>query len=494
MTKYEEFLAYYKKVKNYERAEALIEWDLQTQTPETGVDGLADSMGAIPAKKFELETSDEMGRLLCALMEPCEYEKLEDAQKVVVRKSKEYYDRDKNVPVDFYEKYSVLTAKATDVWQRAKRADDYRLFEPYLKQVIDMTKQLAEYQGNGQKPYDVLLNNNEEGMLSDTIDRLFGEIKEELIPLVKKITEGKQEGKEDFSGQFDIGKQKEFSKFLLEYIGFSMESGVLAESEHPFTTSLSKRDVRLTDHYTENDIIDAIFSIIHEGGHGIFEQNVDDKFDVTPLSSCRHLGLHESQSRFFENILGRNMNFWKPIYGKLQETFPEYGKISLEAFHRKINEVRPSLIRTSSDELTYCFHIIMRYEIEKEIFGGELKTEDIPERWREKMQEYFGIVPEKDSEGVLQDTHWSGGAFGYFPSYLLGSIYDGMFLEKIEEELGSVDDILEKGRIKEITRWLNAHIHQYGSSRTPKEVIETVCGKEVSAKPFVRYFKHKYFS
>lgn len=492
MTKYETFLEYYKKVKDYERVSALIEWDLQTQTPATGVDSLAESMGTISAKKFELETSDELGRLLEELSEPSEYDKLEDYQKIVVRKTKEYYDRDKNVPVDFYEKYSILTAKAADVWQNARRADDYGKFEPYLGQVIEMTKQLAEYQSRGMDLYDVLLNNNEEGMLSDTIDRLFGEIREELVPFVKKITEKKQEIKGDFSGKFDIGKQKEFSEFLLEYIGFSMESGVAAESEHPFTTSLSKRDVRLTDHYSENNIIDAIFSIIHEGGHGIFEQNVDDKFDITPLHSCRHLGLHESQSRFFENILGRNINFWKPIYGKLQDTFPAYRDISLEAFYRKINEVRPSLIRTSSDEVTYCFHIMVRYEIEKEIFSGKLELKDIPKRWNEKMEEYLGITPEKDSEGAMQDTHWSGGAFGYFPSYLLGSIYDGMFLEKAEEDLGSIDEILAKGEIKRITRWLNENIHQYGSSRTPKEVIGKVCGKEISAKPLVRYFKKKY--
>lgn len=498
MSKYKEFLQYYKKVKEYERVAALIEWDLQTQVPDTGVDGLVNCMGTISAKKFELETSEKMGELLKELLEPCEYEKLEEYQKTVVEKAKKYYDRDKNVPVDFYKKYSILTAKAGDVWQRAKRADDYKQFEPYLKQVIEMTKQLAEYQSNGREVYEVLLDNNEEGMSGEIIDCLFEEIKQELIPLVKKITEKKQELKSeiepDFSGNYDIYRQKEFSRYLLEYIGFSFDSGVMAESEHPFTTALSNKDVRLTDHYIENDIIDAIFSIIHEGGHGIFEQHVSDKFDETPLFSCRYLGLHESQSRFFENILGHNINFWKPIYGKLQKTFPNFKEIPLEAFYRKINEVQPSLIRTSSDEVTYCFHIIIRYEIEKEIFSGKLELLDIPKRWNEKMKEYLGITPEKDSEGALQDTHWSGGAFGYFPSYLLGSIYDGMFLEKIEEELGCIDDILAKGEIKKITHWLNENIHQYGSSREPKEVLQKICGKEISAKPLIRYFKKKYES
>ncbi len=496
MSKYEEFLQYYKKVRDYERVAALIEWDLQTQVPDMGVDGLVDCMGTISAKKFELETSEHMGELLNQLLEPSEYEKLEEYQKTVIRKAKKYYDRDKNVPVDFYEEYSILTAKAGDIWQRAKRADDYKQFEPYLKKVIEMTKQLAKYQSGGREVYEVLLDNNEEGMSGEIIDGLFEEIKQELLPLVKKITEKKQkfkqETEEKFCGSYDIYKQKEFSRYLLEYIGFSFDSGVMAESEHPFTTALSNKDVRLTDHYTEEDIIDAIFSMIHEGGHGIFEQHVSDKFDETPLFSCRFLGLHESQSRFFENILGHNINFWKPIYGKLSEIFPNFKEIPLEIFYQKINEVRPSFIRTSSDEVTYCFHIIIRYEIEKEIFSGKLELSDIPKRWNEKMQEYLGITPQRDSEGALQDTHWSGGAFGYFPSYLLGSIYDGMFLEKIEEELGCVDDILANGEIKKITHWLNENIHQYGSSREPKEVLQKVCGKEISAKPLIRYFKKKY--
>lgn len=491
-SKYEAFVEYYKNVKNYERISALIEWDLQTQTPSSGVDGLVDSMGAASAKMFELQTSKELGRLLEELMEPEEYGRLDELQKTVVRKSKEYYDRDRKVPVEFYEKYRILTARATDVWQRAKKADDYAMFEPYLEQVIDMTKQLAEYEGDGGDCYDVLLNDNEEGMLSEEIDRLFGEVKEALIPLVKKLTERKREAGAEITGCFPVEKQKEFSRFLLDYIGFDLEQGVLAESEHPFTTALSKHDVRLTDHYSGEEFIDALFSIIHEGGHGIFEQNVSDRLDETPLCSCRFLGLHESQSRFFENILGRNLHFWKPIYSKLQETFPECKDVPLETFCRKINEVKPSLIRTSSDEVTYAFHIIVRYEIEKELFNGTLELKGMPKRWNEKMKEYLGVEPEKDSEGALQDTHWSGGAFGYFPSYLLGSIYDGMFLEKLEEELGSVDELLERGEIKRITGWLNEKIHQYGSSRTPHEVIEKVCGKKISAKPLIRYFKKKY--
>ena len=214
--------------------------------------------------------------------------------------------------------------------------------------------------------------------------------------------------------------------------------------------------------------------------------------DGTVAGSCCYMGIHESQSRFYENILGRNKNFWLPIYEKLGALLPQFQAISLEEFYQEINHVRNSFIRVDADEVTYCLHIIIRYEMEKAIFRDHVSVDELPDLWNAKMQEYLQITPQNDAQGILQDTHWSGGSFGYFPSYLLGSIYDGMFLDKIEEELGSIDDILKDGRIKEITKWLGEKIHQYGSTRTPKEVIKAVCGKEVSAEPLIRYFTEKY--
>lgn len=248
----------------------------------------------------------------------------------------------------------------------------------------------------------------------------------------------------------------------------------------------------MTNHYYETEPLSAMFSAIHEGGHAIFEQNVNPEYDNTVAGSCCYMGVHESQSRFYENILGRNINFWKPIYEKLGELLPQFKNVTLEAFEREINRVENSMVRTEADEVTYCFHIILRYEMEKAIFYDHVPVEKLPELWNQKMQEYLHITPKNDAEGILQDVHWSDGSFGYFPSYLLGSIYDGMYLEKMEEELGSVDEILADGRIGEITKWLNEKIHWYGSTRTPKEVIAAVCGKEVSAQPLVRYMKKKY--
>lgn len=281
---------------------------------------------------------------------------------------------------------------------------------------------------------------------------------------------------------------------MLSYIGFSKDAGAVGETEHPFTLNFSSKDVRVTNHYYEHDPVSAMFSAIHEGGHAIFEQNVNPEYDNTAAGSCRYMGVHESQSRFYENILGRNKNFWIPVYEKVQELMPQMKDISLDEFYREINHVRNSLIRTEADEVTYCFHIILRYEMEKAIFRDNVPVAKLPELWNQKMKEYLDITPANDAEGILQDMHWSDGSFGYFPSYLLGSIYDGMYLEELEKELGPVDEILKEGRIKEITKWLNEKIHWYGSTRTPKEVIANVCGKEVSAEPLVRYFEKKYAS
>lgn len=235
-----------------------------------------------------------------------------------------------------------------------------------------------------------------------------------------------------------------------------------------------------------------MFSAIHEGGHAIFEQNVNPAYDNTVAGSCAYMGIHESQSRFYENILGRNRNFWVPIYEKLGALLPQFKEISLDDFYREINHVRNSFIRTEADEVTYCFHIIIRYEIEKAIFRDGVSVQELPALWNQKMQEYLHITPENDAEGILQDMHWSDGSFGYFPTYLLGSIYDGMYLEALEKELGSVDEILAKNHILDITKWLNEKIHWYGSTRTPREVIAAVVGKEVSAKPLMSYFIRKY--
>lgn len=488
----EDLQAYLQKIEQYNRVITLLYWDMETMTPKNGFEGQTEALTFFSTEEFRLSTSDELDELLTRLSEEENYHNLDEKWQFIVKRMKRDIDKNKKIPEELYSRFVRQQAQAGNAWQEAKKQSDFSVFAPHLEQLIEMTKEMTAYTDPGEETYDVLLDRYEEGMTSEIIDGLFQRLKDELCPLVKKIIAAKQPDDSKFKSYYNPDDQRKVQKMLLEYIGFSFDSGAVSETEHPFTLNFSSKDVRVTNHYYEHDAISAMFSAIHEGGHAIFEQNVNQAYDGTVAGSCCYMGIHESQSRFYENILGRNKNFWIPVYEKLGEILPQFQEISLDEFYHEINHVRNSFIRTDADELTYCFHIILRYEMEKAIFRENVPVADLPALWNQKMKEYLEITPENDAEGILQDMHWSDGSFGYFPSYLLGSIYDGMYLEQIEKELGDVDTILKEGRIREITKWLNEKIHYFGSTRKPGEVIQAVCGKEVSAEPLIRYFTEKY--
>lgn len=490
--KLEDLQKYLEKMNHLNHVCTLLSWDMYTGVPKEGYAGHVDALTYFAGEAFEMGTADKLGEMLEALSAPEEYAALDDTWKFIVKRMKYEFERDKRIPKEVYERYVRTQAESEQVWTEAKNAADYAMFAPYLEKMIELTKELTAYTDPDKEIYDALLNQYEEGMDSATIDRIFGELKAELVPFVQQILKADQPDDSKFKGSFDVDAQAKVQKMLLDYIGFSWERGAVGTTEHPFTTNFNSKDVRVTNHFYEDMPLSAMFSAIHEGGHAIFEQNVNPEYDNTVAGSCRFMGLHESQSRFYENVLGRNKNFWLPIYEKLGELLPQFQNITLDEFYREINHVRNSFIRTEADELTYAFHIIIRYELEKAIFRDNVSVEELPALWNQKMQEYLGITPANDAEGILQDTHWSGGMFGYFPTYLLGSIYDGMYVEAIEQELGSIDTLLAEGRILEITKWLNEKIHRFGSTRTPKETLLAVCGREVTAEPVIRYFKKKY--
>lgn len=483
---------YLNEIAFYDTTTRLIQWDIATKAPKNGIPRLIETLSYFSTKMFELETASEYGELLETLAQPREYDQLDEAMKATVTRFRKKYQENRRIPQDFYTAFVDASAQSRQAWQEAKQKQDYSIFCPHLQKMIDMQKQMTLYRYPGEDVYEAMLNQFEEGMDSATIDRLFDELKSELVHFVREIARQPQPDPAVFRGHYDKDAQSHLQDFLLDYIGFDHECGATGETEHPFTDSISSRDVRVTNHYNEEEAINAMFSAIHEGGHAIFDQNIDPDYAGTALAQVESMGLHESQSRFFENILGRNINFWKPIYGKLGEYLPKFREIPLEQFEREINRVQCSMIRTEADEVTYAFHIILRYEIERAIFRDGVTAEQLPALWNQKMEELLGIRPANDAEGILQDVHWSDGAFGYFPSYLLGTIYDGMYLEAMEKELGSVDDILAQGRIREITGWLNEKIHRNGSRYTSKEVIRRLCGQEISARPIIRYFKEKY--
>ncbi len=486
------FKEYLKKIEQYAEATELLTWDLQTAAPKESVDRKIESISFFSTEIFRLSTSDEYGEYLRVLSKPENFRKLDDSMKLTVKRYVREYERFKRVPEDFYSEFTTAKSRSEQAWEQAKAANDFSVYEPYLDKVIKMTKEYVHYMEPEQEPYEVLLDMFEEGMDSNAIDRIFEELKEGLLPLISEITAKEQPDLTEIEGNYSVQGEKEVQDLLLKYIGFNFDRGATGESVHPFTTTLCAGDVRVTNSFDATNPIDSMFSAIHEGGHAIFEQNIDKKYEGTAVMSVDMMGLHESQSRFFENILGRNINFWKPVYDKIGEILPQFKTVSLETFEKAINCVKAGTVRLQADEVTYCMHIILRYEMEKAIFRDNVPTEELPELWNKKTEELLGVMPENDGEGILQDMHWSDGSFGYFPSYLLGSIYDGMFLEQIEAELGNIDTILAEGRIKEITKWLTEKIHKYGSMYNSKEVLQRVCKKEITAEPLLKYFREKY--
>lgn len=388
----------------------------------------------------------------------------------------------------------ILCSKAETAWEEAKGKSDFSLFSPYLEQLIEFNKRFITYWGYQEHPYDALLDLFEPGVTVKVLDQLFSELKEAIIPLVKQVTaSGNKPDTSFITKAFPKEKQKELSLYFLQELGYDFDGGRLDETVHPFATTLNRGDVRVTTRYDEKDFRTAIFGTIHECGHAVYEQNIDEALSGTNLSDGASMGIHESQSLFYENFIGRNKHFWTPYYKKIQEASPEQFKdISLDDFVRAINESKPSLIRVEADELTYPLHIIIRYEIEKAIFSNEVSVEELPSLWNQKYQDYLGITPQTDAEGILQDVHWAGGDFGYFPSYALGYMYAAQLKQKMLGDIPEFDTLLERGEFHPIKQWLTEKVHIHGKRKKPLDIIKDATGEELNVRYLIEYLSNKY--
>lgn len=490
MKEIEDLKEYQRHINDLEYIINILNWELRTKAPKESVDYLINVKSEIGLERFKLCSSLEYEKLINNAIASNDFNDLSVIEQRYIHVLKKEFDRNKLIPQDFYKEYIILCDRTNNIWEQAKKNNDYNIFKPGLKEIIEKTKELYGYIYPGEDAYDSMLNDYEIGMTTCIIDKLFNEIKKELKPLLKKIV-----NKENLP---TINKYKKYSdsklmcaaSYLLDYIGFDLNRGALGIYPHGFTDKMNNNDVRIAFKNSDS-VTDFVSTIIHEGGHGIFEQNIDKRlYPYTSHCIDYCCALHESQSRLYENFLGRNINFWKPIYKDIKDMFDL--DISVEEFVKELNIVKPSFIRTEADELTYCFHIIIRYEIERDIFRGNLSVDDLPNVWNEKMIEYLGIMPTCASEGILQDVHWSQGSFGYFPSYLIGNIFDGMLKETMEKEIGNLDDILSQGNIKIITNWLINNIHKNGGAFTGPEVIRNICNKEITSEPLINYFKEKF--
>lgn len=484
--KLEKLRKYQKEIFDLQHCINVIGWDLRISTPRDEKEEVVALISGLEDKLFKLQTNNDYEILLKGAIESDEFKELSLSEQRYINNLLKNYYKKVNVPNDFYIEYTEFLHKSTIVWEEAKKNNDYNIFKLYLEKVIELTKKYYSYINFDGDLYDVMLNEYEAGLTSDDIDKLFSELKEKILPIIPK--EG---GLTSFikinASESDVMKCAEF---LLDYIGFDMNKGKLGFYPHGFTEKIGNNDVRIALKKTKN-ALDFVSTIIHEGGHGILEQNVNSNLTKYECLTCEGINaLHESQSRFFENMLGRNINFWIPIYDKVKEMLGL--DVDINEFVKGLNSPVASLVRTEADELTYCMHIILRYEIERDLFSGKINVDDLPNVWNQKMKEYLGVEVINDKDGVMQDVHWAEGDFGYFPSYLIGSIFDGMFLEIIENDLGSIDEILKSGNIKVITKYLIENIYVNGAAFTGREVLEKLGRSNLSVVPLVNYFYKKY--
>lgn len=487
--KIQEFRGKIKEKSMIEGALALLQWDLETVAPKKGKEHIAEIVGYLSMKEYELTTAKKFEE--CVEFLKNNLEKLNEIERKEIIELAEDIEKMKKIPAQEYQDYSELVARTQGVWEEAKKENNYPKYRENLRKIFDYTIKFANYHRKNEKNlYDVILQEYEKGMTSEKLDEFFALLKSEIVPLLKKIKEVGNPEKRLFK-KVDIETQKRFNRLIGEYLGFDFDRGVGAESEHPFTMNITKNDVRLTTKYIEDNPMSAVFSTIHETGHGIYEQQIGDNLQGTTLGSGGSMGIHESQSRFYENIIGRDINFWKGIYTKAQEEFKFLKDISLEDFHREINLVEPSLIRVEADELTYSLHIMVRYEIEKEIVDGTITVDNLPQVWEEKMREYLGVVPSTDSDGVMQDVHWAAGLVGYFPSYALGSAYSAQIYNAMKKDL-DMEKVLLNGEMYKIREWLGEKIHKYGKLKETPEIIKEVTGEELNPKYYIEYLKDKY--
>ncbi len=486
---FEQLMPYLEKHMALQTALALFDWDNATLAPKEAGEQTAKVIGILAEEDFLCLTNPEVKKIL----EKFEAKEGEEKEQAIIRKIKKSLRKTEAIPKEEKRAYAELQSKSQKAWQKAKKENDFSIFAPYLKEIIAYNKKFASYGSTKEQTgYDVLLDDYEETFPVEVLDIFFDKLKKELIPLLQKIQKQPQIEDSFLHQKYEIEKQKEFNRFLAEYIGFNFNRGVMAESEHPFTTSWHNHDVRITTHYYEENLASAIFSTIHESGHAIYEQGIEDQYTQTILGEGASCGIHESQSRFMENMIGRSRAFWVPIYGKLVELFPKQLKeVSLDQFVAAINRVQADEIRTEADELTYCLHIMVRYELEKLMINGEVEVEELPRLWNEKYQEYLGITPENDTVGILQDVHWSMGSMGYFPSYALGNAFAAQIYAKMQKEI-NVEEELSKGNIKAIREFLHQHVHQYGAFKEAREILKETTKEEFNPDYFIIYLKEKY--
>ena len=487
---YTQYTNLLQKAADINYAAAVLGWDQEVYMPPKGAEFRGRQLATLASQAHEMLTSDAYGNLLNELSK---LEGLTDSEKSNVRLSLEDYEKNKKLSPEFVEELSKQQSECFNAWIDARKKNDYSIFAPSLAKMIALKRKQAELYGYKAHPYDTLLDDYEKGATVAMLDPVFAGIKEQLPVLLAKIKAAPQVSNDCFHQNFPKQQQWDFGIEVLKRMGFDFEAGRQDYSEHPFTTSFSPADVRITTRVDEDNYASMLWSCIHEGGHGLYEQGLPGEQYGLPLGSAVSLGIHESQSRLWENCIGRGRDFWTCFYPKLQKYFPQQLRtVSLDTFYKACNRVEPSLIRTEADEVTYHFHVMIRYEIEKALIEGSLDIKDIPGKWNELYDKYLGIKPKDDKTGVLQDVHWSHGSFGYFPTYTLGSFYAAQFFHQAQKDVDGLQAQIVNGELAPLLHWLREKIHRHGRMYNSEELCEQVTGQKLDASYFMRYILDKY--
>jgi len=489
-----------KDIQHLSSAVSLLSWDQETYMPPGGAQARAEQLAALKGLIHEKQTGTEMSQVLSKWLDlgtgalNAQASSWEGRPRALLREVWRDYHRASALPTDFVQRLGFETAVAHGAWTAARAENNFARFVPHLKKIVALKKEEAKHIGYKQSPYDPLLEAFEPGMTVAKIAPLFATLKKELVPVLEKISQSQVVIRDDFlRAHYSPGAQLAFGKKVLSAMGFQFDRGRQDLSAHPFTTSFHPSDVRITTRVDARDVLSSLFSSIHEGGHALYDQGLPVADFGTPLGEPVSLGLHESQSRLWENGVGRSKAFWQHFLPLFKEAFPQQvSGLELEAFHAAINRVRPSLIRVEADEVTYNLHIMLRFEVERALIEDDLPVEQLPALWREKMQAYLGIAPETDTDGVLQDIHWSGGAFGYFPTYTLGNLYAAQLLHQAKKDIPDYEKKLRTGTLLPLKSWLNEKIHRYGRQFPSDVLIERVTGEPPDARYFMRDLQSKF--
>jgi len=485
------FKEHQKKMQAYSHAENILYYDARTAAPKNNVKGLSATLEVLSEESYKLSVDEGFIADIDMLM--AHKDELDEQTRREAEFLYKEISRIRKIPMEEFVEYSVLKNESEAAWHKAKAENDYASFEPYLKKVVEFERRFALYYEPEKPVYDTLLDNYEEGLTTEMLDEYFGKVKERIVPLIKRIGKSKVNIRTDFSKrEFPVWKQRILSDYLMEVMTIDRGSCAIGETEHPFTTNMNKYDVRITTKYKADMMTSNIFSVIHEGGHALYELNTGDELFGSVLATGTSMGIHESQSRFYENYIGRSREFVNYIFPKVKELFKEeLSDVSAEEFYLLVNKSQPSLIRTEADEVTYPLHILIRYELEKKLIAGEIDTKDLPSEWNALYEKYLGVCPPDDTNGVLQDTHWSGGSFGYFPSYFVGSAYSAQILAAMEKDI-DVWSLVKNGDLKPIVEWLTERIYRFGAARKPAEVLENCIHAPFDIDYFITYLEKKY--